>query len=478
MYCPKCKKTFADDLKYCSDCGADLEPSSPSSNDSDTSQTDQNLTDNESTSSPPSHVEKGQTFKGDAVITRSKIGDEIGGDKIEGDVLSGDKVGGNKIIYTTTPEELFRCSRCYHNVKKDETFYCTVCEDTFCSARCYDAEYNCCKKCAKEIAAKENFDCKGCYETVKIQKTFICRRCGRRWCRKNCHDAEYDTCRKCAKEIKEREPNRDLLCRAQFAFEGGHKVFIIAKEQVGFGRKKKVKNRDVDIVLRLLPTRSPELDPENWQKSRKIGGCHGFFAYRKGGVHLKDNNSRNGIFKVPGKLEADLLSQSMTDFDGTEPENTGVEVFDEKEVFLKPFKKGIWSSLHDHCMLSLGKSGIILLKTSVIRKAGQILAFKIERVSNCPQHEYVQLISKVIIGNSDTSAIKLNDPVVSGEAAELIWEDVTFYLKRLGDKIDMTVDSRLLKADEKVMLMEGNRITIGNTSLTYTTATDDDFVNV
>lgn len=479
MYCPKCSKEFTDNYNFCSECGEKLEPSIPSHSNFDKSKTCEPSLE-PSTSPPPLYSEKGQTFKGDAVITRSDIGDKIGGDKIEGDGVDGDKIIGTKIIYTAPQSVIFHCPRCGHNVKEEDTFDCKECEGTFCSARCYDEEYNCCKVCASELAKKEKFDCDGCGETVKMQKTFVCRQCGQRWCRVHCHDEKYNSCKKCAMATKEREPRINQLCRAQLAFAEGHKIFIIAKDRIGFGRAKRSKEPELDIVMRVLPVRSCELDPENWQKSSRLSGCHGYFAFRKEGMFLKDNNSRNGLFRVPEKMGKSLCDSSMTDIDDTEPEEDKAFLALPKGMNLKPYTKGEWSHLHDSSIISLCKTGVLLLKTQVFRQSGMITAFKIERLTNWPQHVYIQLISKAVIGNSERSAVQLKDPAITGEVAELTWEerDVAFYLTRLSEKTEVRVDSHNLELDEKVMLSEGNHIRIGDTTFEYTTATDDDFVNV
>ena len=267
------------------------------------------------------------------------------------------------------------------------------------------------------------------------------------------------------------------MCRAQLTFDDGHKIFVVAKNQIGFGRAKRSKEPEIDFVMRALPVRSCELDPENWQKSSRLSGCHGYFAYRNNTLYIKDNYSKNGIFKVPDAIVSDLCS-GLTDMDATESEDDSVPLLSQKADSLKPFKKGDWSFLPDHCTISLCKTGVLLLKTTVLRKSGKITAFRIERLSNWPQHLYIQLISKVIIGNSETSAIMLQDPAVTGEVAELTWEDVAFYLKRLSDNTSVTINSRQLELDTKVMLHEGCHIRIGDTEFIYTTATDDDFVNV
>ncbi len=166
---------------------------------------------------------------------------------------------------------------------------------------------------------------------------------------------------------------------------------------------------------------------------------------------------------------------SLSDVTGTVQED-GVAGSGAAVVALRLLKKGEWSVLSDVATLSLGKTGLLHLKTRVFRDGKKVAAMRIERLSNWPHHMYVQLIQRATLGNAKTSCIGLEDASIAEDAGALTWQDGRFHLSRVGEATEVVVDGTTLAANEPTALADGTRIDIGAVSFTYKAATDDDFV--
>lgn len=453
MICPKCKhKTEDPDAVFCENCGAKLEEeASPSPRSPVVSGSDREPSEAGTHDASPRHT---QSFEADDIVA-------TGGSHVGHTVSSGESAGekGGEADRSSFKTGDVVATGGSHVGNKIEIREQKIIQGP------------------QELEKDKVFECPLCGFTGALIDTFACKRCGERRCKANCYDAKYNCCKQCATQIAQREAMCNDLCRAQLFFGDDRKVFVIAKEQIGFGKAKRGRRPEVDIILRLMPARSAKLDPQNWTNSLKISDCHGFFAYRNGAMYIQDR-STNGIFEVLGGLESGLPGGSMSDIGGTVQEEERNSLAGVDRISLKPFKPDAWSPLPHVCTLSLGKTGLIQLRTRVFRDASQVAALKIERLSNWPQHMYVQLISKAVIGNSENSCINISDPAIVGEVAALTWENVSFCLSRIGNAAEVLVDKRPLAADEKITLADNSRITIGQREFVFTTASDNDFVKV
>lgn len=259
--------------------------------------------------------------------------------------------------------------------------------------------------------------------------------------------------------------------------QGRRKIFVIPKGVIGFGRDKKHKNPEVDITLRLLPCRNKAQDPENWAKNLKISHCHGFLGYKKGRMHV-GNVSSNGIYCFLGDLDNASMSGSVDEYAGTLDEDDKTSTDTDPIASLKLLERGEWSAISDVCTLSIGKTGLLHLKTRIFRNQGRVAAVRIERMSNWPQHTYVQLLTKVVIGNTTSSCIRLSDPSVVGEAAALSFDRGQFHLTRLDDQAPVRIDQTPLAPGQQKPLPDGCRVTVGKQGFIFAIATDEDFVNI
>ncbi|BBM86308.1 hypothetical protein [Candidatus Uabimicrobium amorphum] len=158
-----------------------------------------------------------------------------------------------------------------------------------------------------------------------------------------------------------------VTTRAVLAYHDGqkqHKIFLIAKTRVGFGKAKKSQNPDVDITMRVLPLRSQELDPGNWARTKKISQHHGNFILRNNQFYI-ERLGKNGIFTLEGN-----------------------EI--EKESLF---------TLKDTTQIRLAQESLQLkLKTVRDLETQSVNCLCVERVDNHVHHCYVQVIREVTIG--------------------------------------------------------------------------------
>jgi hypothetical protein len=179
--------------------------------------------------------------------------------------------------------------------------------------------------------------------------------------------------------------------RAKLIHPSGKVTFLIAKNEIGFGKDSHKKNPNVDVPLRLLPCRSKTLDTDNWNQSLKISGLHGRFRCSDGKMQLFHRSSNGIYFVLSG-------SDDFDDLNGTVPEDSPAESFEGEN--LVPVPKGIWVDLPDHCVLSLGKK-ILRLETQVYKDwedSSRVAAFRIRRRSNTVEYEYVQVFTEALLG--------------------------------------------------------------------------------
>lgn len=259
-------------------------------------------------------------------------------------------------------------------------------------------------------------------------------------------------------------------------FGKGRRVFVIAQRTLGFGKDKREKSegRQVDITLRLLPCRSKSEDPENWRRNMMISHTHGFFGCEGGRMYVQ-NASLNGVYLFCGNVDSEAVSASIGEYGSTLEE--GGAIPDDSEESLRLLAKGDWSPLADVSVLSLGKTGLLHLKTRIFREGGHVDAMRIERMSNWTQHTYVQLIRRATLGNARSSCIPLGDaPPTCGDMAELTWDDGRFCIAGTGREPSAIVEGVEVPKGVQVPLTEDAYVEVGAASFRFRTATDDDFV--
>ena len=339
------------------------------------------------------------------------------------------------------------------------------------------------------VEGPRKIKCDLCGSFQEEANSFECKRCGRIACKRHM-DVTHLVCEDCAailiseKACDEKTDltlDQSLLTDKQPAgllqFKDGRRIFLLAGDVLGFGRDKRSKNPRMDITFRLLPLRSKELDPENWKRSMMISHCHGFFGFRNGGMYIQ-NSSRNGIYHVLGDLDNRSMNGSIDDLAGTLNEEDETTDQSTKQCELQFLNPGEWVRLVSVSTISLGRTGLLHLKTRIFWDRGKIISMLVERLSNWPQHSYVQVIEKALIGNSDKSAVRLLDPAIRGEPAYIVYRDGLFRLISTGSITPLSVNGGSIHPGREVPLQDGFEITIGNSNLSFRYANDDDFVRV
>ncbi len=185
-------------------------------------------------------------------------------------------------------------------------------------------------------------------------------------------------------------------------------------------------------AIRLLPCRSPDLDPYNWQMSSQISGSHLSLRWTGRGYELEDHSAY-----------------------GT--------VLDET-----PLTRGNKSSLPDAATLLL--AGVFEMELRQVSGEDARPALVLMRRNNWPQHSYVMFADSIRIGNDDRCAVRL--PGSDPDAAVLRRRNGRYYLEAEGR---VKRNGEALAAGDTVPLEPGSVLTIGNSELVFAEVRSDDF---
>ena len=150
--------------------------------------------------------------------------------------------------------------------------------------------------------------------------------------------------------------------------------FLFATPRLPFGRAKPGSSaRPVDnvLVLRLLPCRSQQVDPQNFKLTNEISGHHGEFFCCEGAPFLVDRSSR-GTWLDGVRMPKDVPMQLGAEFE-------------------------------------LNLAGVLELRGRIFPKdAGPrkpLEALRLERVSNAPGHAYVWVLERARLGPGEAIEI-------------------------------------------------------------------------
>ena len=252
-------------------------------------------------------------------------------------------------------------------------------------------------------------------------------------------------------------------------------VFLIAKQEICFGMAKRERRKEIDLTLRLLPSRSRAKDPENWQKSAMISKLHGRLRVVGAKMQIMDS-SRNGIF-IRGETEADDLELvslgEWAELYGTLDEDGS------EERSLVRIAKGEWVTIPDHVNISLGQNILRLnIRAFHSQDSGNIGAVRISRVSNCQQHEYIHILDRIYIGHSEENAVCINDGNEETILGEIYVSKGQYHFRNFMRKGKVDIGGKLLSERSSCPLKPGDMIGIDQRSILFDSAQDNDFVNI
>ena len=259
--------------------------------------------------------------------------------------------------------------------------------------------------------------------------------------------------------IISRENEKELAYRAKIELlNSNKKYFIFPKSTFKFGMAKKENVPEIDLTLRLLPSRNKQLDIDNWNKSALISKIHGQIRVIDNHIELMDL-SRNGIYIIPDPSLMSLSDWFMVNDTPFEENNIG------EKLFLK-IPKNQWVKLPDQFNISIGKDILQLGVRAYHDSDNSVSSVKIQRISNTIQHEYLQLTKRILIGSSTECAIDVNTNTTY--VLELSISDGQYYYRHIHlGEIKSEGDYQLISP--------GDILEIGNTRMLFERVQDIDF---
>lgn len=261
------------------------------------------------------------------------------------------------------------------------------------------------------------------------------------------------------------EPPRGLLT---FEDSGDvHRLFLLGKDLVGFGKAKSERNPRVDITTRVLPLRSKELDPENWDQTTRLSSHHGNVVFEDGKFFLEDL-STNGIFiKVGGGTAQSELFGSATFRPITARDGPMPTVARCGERMNRSFP------ILEQVCFSLGEDLLEVEATVLRSEDGPVRGLHMVRLDNLPEHSYLQILSEVTIGSMQTADVGFVDPIGSEFVVKVEREKGHYSLCVVDGTVVMNGEELTPGVPRK--LEHGTQLVMGHKVFEFTHARDDDF---
>ncbi len=209
------------------------------------------------------------------------------------------------------------------------------------------------------------------------------------------------------------------------------RVFLYG-EVLSLGRNRASNDSRDRAAIRLLPCRSPDLDPYNWQMSSQISGSHLTVRWVGDGYELEDHSAY-----------------------GT--------VLDET-----PLTRGTKGKIGTSASLLL--AGVFELELSQVTGPEERPALVLARRNNWPQHSYVMFDSQLRIGCDERCAVRL--PGSEPDSLVLTRRNGRYYGQPDGR---VHVNGEPLQAGENLPLEPGSQLRIGSAELVLAEVRSDDF---
>ncbi|GEM_PF-2837452 len=243
------------------------------------------------------------------------------------------------------------------------------------------------------------------------------------------------------------------------------KIFVLSRETARLGRQASVEDPregrvKMDWLLRALPCRSRDRDPENYEKNLLISRYHATLSIGEGEVVL--TNRKNRGIAVEGK----------------------------------PLPAGRSLRLPEHALVSLSQGALLLdIRVYPAAEAGtlfsvqgdapgppagmlgmegpsRIAAVRILRPSNAKNHAYVLLVREAGIGEDEDAAIRIPG---TGRGARLYRYRKEFLLGAPAGGVEVRIDGRALPARGLASLAPGAVVKVGSREMEFRAPQEEDF---
>jgi serine/threonine protein kinase len=230
-------------------------------------------------------------------------------------------------------------------------------------------------------------------------------------------------------EMIARAPARPLVL-VQAASPGERRCFVFFEERVSIGRSNDAaRGIHNHLILRCLPCRSQDLDPENWQRNLTISHRVGWIYPRGSTLVIEpapDAKQGIGIGGVKSlrtaRLQSDRFHLSIGD--------RALEI--DGHRFLAPPGEPEF----DLSFLAAGRpDASVPAGSGYSNPACRIECARLLRASNWPLHEYYLVYKVLRLGNNLDAGLRLSDPHLEGTPAAIVHEAGEAFLLVLGEGV-------------------------------------------
>jgi hypothetical protein len=248
-----------------------------------------------------------------------------------------------------------------------------------------------------------------------------------------------------------------LLCCEGVA--GLTKLFVVGGERLAIGRSREDPKRGVrnDAIVRALPCRDQQKDPENWAATVQVSHSHAEIAVDGARATAVDRSSRGTILDgAPLPKEKAVPLPDAFALDIATP-----LLRLEGRIARAPAAS---SSLDD--ATDLGEA----------TADGPIEAIVLRRAANVRDHAYALAPRSLALGRAPLAPLDLDAPGVAPLHARLTFAQGALCVEALGDSL--TIDGARLEPGAPVPLFPGARVALGTATLAYKEAEDADFTTI
>ncbi|GIW72769.1 MAG: hypothetical protein KatS3mg102_2311 [Planctomycetota bacterium] len=240
------------------------------------------------------------------------------------------------------------------------------------------------------------------------------------------------------------------------------RVFLLGGTRLVFGRSRWDRRTGLrnDVVLRVLPCRSPERDPDNWEATLRLSQSHGEIGLRGQEAWVIDRSTRGSVL------------------DGVRLE------------------RGRPAPLPDRFTLALGE-GALVLESTIVRApversgaaehrgesagpgaAGAVEAVLLRRRNNAPHHVYVLLAGGLVLGGgpgADLALAGLQPGALPARALRLALVGGSFCARALVSEPAPWLDDSPLSCSSPAPLVPGAELRCGAVTIRCAALDEQEF---
>ncbi|MBI3097789.1 MAG: FHA domain-containing protein [Planctomycetes bacterium] len=274
---------------------------------------------------------------------------------------------------------------------------------------------------------------------------------------------------------------REKMDRLRLSWSDGvreHRVFCLARSEAILGREdgSSDKGTRTDFVVRALPCRGPQVDPDNWARTSSISAVHALLRVDPAGhVSVTDLGSRQGTWlgdhRLVGGTTAPLGTDLATMALSEHVLELDVRVFRGSEA---PTALELDPSVARGTGSGGGPNPAVGLE-----HAGAVDAVRLRRLRNAPEHTYAMVLRQATIGSNPDNPIWVPLPGVAPVHARLAYYRGEFFVADCEwDESETLADGRSLGPGEYFPLAPGSRITMGSTVVNVDAVRPADFKSI